>query len=207
MATFSFENLGEAYVTAWPKLKYVIPAAQEATKQTYPLMIKGTSLPTEVEYTLQGAPMFFSVYLKHAKLPGGFVRLPNEPLITVSGTKTVVKTAVAGTDGSFKEIISCDDYQINIKGLATIENPSTSPSSSGSIQDAQFPSKALKAIINLYEINDAIEVVCPLLAYFNISHLVIENVNWPGVEGAFQFFPYEISAISDRPFTLELLQD
>jgi hypothetical protein len=145
------------------------------------------SLPTS---SVLGTPLFFA--LKIAE-----VTLPNEPLITVSGSKTIVKTQVAGGDFTVKEMIGRDDWKINIKGYAVREGAVRDRPAGGLVPD-DYPEEWLRALISLYNRNTALDCQCQLLSYFNISRLVIEDITFPAVAGAHGYFAYEINAMSDE---------
>ncbi len=145
------------------------------------------SLP---DSSVLGTPRYFA--LKIAE-----VTLPNEPLITVSGGKTIVKTQVAGGDFTVKEIIGRDDWKINIKGYAVREGAVRERASGGLVPD-DYPEEWLRSLIGLYNRNTALDCQCQLFSYFNISRLVMEDISFPPVPGAHGYFAYEINAMSDE---------
>jgi hypothetical protein len=124
------------------------------------------------------------------------VMLPNEPLISVRGSKTIVKTRIANSNFTVKEIIGLDDWKINIKGYAVREGAVRERAAGGLVPD-DYPEEWLRKLITLFKSNRALKCQCQLLSYFNISSLVIEDVSFPPVPGAQGFFAYEINAISD----------
>ena len=44
-------------------------------------------------------------------------QLPNEPLISVQGKKSIVMSSIDGQDGTFKELYSVDDWRVVIQGI------------------------------------------------------------------------------------------
>lgn len=158
----------------------------------------------ELELSEFGTPLLYPVELSSANFNNGQVlRLPNSPMVEVTGNKLVIKTAVAGSDFSIKEIVSANDYNITIKGFAT---QTVSRTTEGSLINQTYPETILKSIINLYRFNEAVDVNCRYLAHFGIYRLVIEEVNFPVVQGAETWFPYELRCVNDVDFQLELLQ-
>lgn len=145
------------------------------------------TLPTSA---VLGTPLFFAL-----KIDG--VQLPNEPLITVTGSKTIVKTQVAGGNFTVKEIIGLDDWKINIRGRAVREGAVRDRPAGGLVPD-DYPEEWLRALIALFNKNTALDCQCQLLTYFNISRLVMEDISFPAVEGAHGYFYYEINASSDE---------
>ena len=49
-------------------------------------------------------------------------RLPNEPIVEINGSKTIIKTPIDGQDGTFKELYSKNDWDITIRGIAVNED-------------------------------------------------------------------------------------
>ncbi len=144
-------------------------------------------LPTSA---VLGTPRYFAIKIAE-------VTLPNEPLITVSGSKTIVKTQVAGGDFTVKEVIGTDDWKINIKGFAVREGATRDRPAGGLVPD-DYPEEWLRSLVSLFRRNTALDVQCQLLSYFNISRLVIEDISFPAVPGAHGWFAYEINASSDE---------
>jgi hypothetical protein len=136
-----------------------------------------------------GTPRFFAMQLDE-------VMLPNEPLISISLAKNVVKTVVAGGDGTVKEMIGADDFAILIQGWAIKEGARSSVPNS-LVPDA-YPEEWLRKLIMLAKRNRRLDVRCQLLTYFNITGLVIENIDFPAIEGADDHFAYQIKAVSDE---------
>lgn len=137
-----------------------------------------------------GTPRFFAMQLDE-------VLLPNEPLITVSSSKNIVKTVVAGGDFTVKEIIGADDWKIKIQGYAVREG-NRGQGVASSLVPEDYPEEWLRKLVRLYRRNQALEVKCQLLTYFNITALVLEDIEFPAVAGATDYFAYQITACSDE---------
>ncbi len=116
-------------------------------------------------------------------------------VITVSGRKNVITTAVAGKDFTVKEIISFEDWSIKIQGFVVEQDQgSFSP----------FPSEKLTQQIKLFRRNQAVRVECEYLRLFDIHNLVLTDISFPDMAGTAGAFAYEFSALSDTPVDLEL---
>jgi Domain of unknown function (DUF6046) len=137
-----------------------------------------------------GTPRFFAIQLAETMLP-------NEPLITVGGAKNIVKTVVAGGDGTVKEMIGADDWRIKIQGYAIREGDRTQAVANTLVPE-DYPEEWLRKLVSLYKRHHHLKVECHYLSYFNIRSLVIENIDFPPVAGASDFFAYEITALSDE---------
>src|SRR3989337_696518 len=73
-----------------------------------------------VQRSMLGTPMFMPTTLDG-------IQLPNEPIVTIRGGKKVIETEFDGNDGSFKEIFTLRDYNIEIAGIAVSDNPDEYP--------------------------------------------------------------------------------
>lgn len=122
-------------------------------------------------------------------------QLPNEPIIEIRGHKNIIKTPVDGNEGSFKELYSLSDYQVIIRGIATLDTDSE-----------EYPEAQVRALRQIVEKPAAVKVVNNLLGYFGIYNLAIEDCFFPAIEGAPGMQPYELVCLSDKFFDLELLE-
>jgi Domain of unknown function (DUF6046) len=155
-----------------------------------------------------GTPLFFPM-----KIDG--VLLPNEPLITVTGTKRVVETAIAGNDFSVTEIVGLENYKINIKGVATNYDPINGKSKNdfqaGLVYD-DYPEEWLYLLNDLFKrkrsekTSDTISlpVECDFLRILGIHYIVIKQLNLPAVAGMQSAIPYEFTCMSDTHIELVL---
>ncbi len=167
--------------SAWKNLPFPGAKAPAELHQAAPT----TAPPVQ----LLGTPQWFRVTL------GGIV-LPNAPLVTVTGAKTIVKTQVAGGDFTVKEIIGLDDYRVNIKGIGVREGQRDR--GTNTLVPNDFPEEILRDLVALYQRNEALDVSCQLLSYFGISRLVVEDISFPGIPGSQGYLAYELNAVSDR---------
>lgn len=125
----------------------------------------------------------------------GGVLLPNEPSIAVSSRKNIVETALAGSTrrGTVKELISIEDWQITIRGIAiNFESKLI------------YPEDQVKSLRDLYERNEALEVKCALTNLLGIYRLVITGFELPEMIGIQHAQAYQFTCVSDEDFLLEL---
>ena len=155
-----------------------------------------TDPPAPIQSAWFGTPMFFAIAL-------GGVWLPNAPLITVEGQKLIVKTAVAGGDFAVIEIVGLDSYRITIQGYAIVE---PGEAGGGLTVPTDYPADWARTFAQLHRRKESLAVECELLAYFGITHVVIEDFKWGTAEGAQGYAPYQLTCISDVPAEL-LLQE
>jgi hypothetical protein len=122
-------------------------------------------------------------------------QLPNEPIVTLKKTKTIIETPIDGNEGTFKEHYSGGDWNITIKGLCIMDDDTD-----------EYPEEQVRALRKIIEKKTGLDVVCRLLSYFNINHLSIYDCDFPAIEGAPGIQPYELQCKSDKYFDLELLE-
>lgn len=135
-----------------------------------------------------GNPYFmdFFVFLNKQKR-----RLPNEPLVSLSGQNRIVKTAVAGggRSGTVKERIAVDDWKITLSGVCiNADNPFA------------YPHEQVEQIKELKAVRGALVVQNDLLRLFDIYNIVIERVHLDSMPGVQHAQKYEITALSDEDF-------
>lgn len=142
---------------------------------------------------IRGGKYFMQLKLRHNKV---VYELPNEPLISLSLTKTIVKTATVGKQrkGTVKEYICTEDYTISIKGVCiNVDEPEL------------YPADQVAILNDLVDINDALEVETnAFLELFGIRKLVIEDIKFDEMVGESGLQRYTISAISDQDFYADL---
>jgi hypothetical protein len=132
-----------------------------------------------------------TAFFMPCKLDG--IQLPNEPIIEISGSKTIIKTPIDGKEGTFKEHFAMNDYAVTIRGVAVNENNSD-----------DYPELQVRQLRTIFEKRNSVEVVCKLLSMFNIKNLAIVDFNAPPIEGAPGMQPYEFICLSDQLSDLDL---
>ena len=139
------------------------------------------SLPT-------GQPVFMPMKL-------GGVLLPNEPTIIINSRKNIVETALAGSTrrGTVKELISIEDWSVTIRGVAINYK-----------SKLVYPEDEVKALRDLYEKNESLEVQCALTNLLGIYRLVIREFELPEMTGIQHAQAYQFICTSDEDFILEL---
>lgn len=142
---------------------------------------------------LKGKPYFQTLKVSYK---GSELLFPNEPLIAVSLTKTIVETATVGKDrkGTVKEYITTEDYTLRIRGLCF--NPLT---------PQEYPSQQIMELEKMFAINDSLEIVSnPFLELFQIRKIVLKDIDYEDMAGMPGMQKYTISAVSDQDFYADL---
>ena len=137
---------------------------------------------------------FYDIDKKTNKAEISFsLALQNEPLISLTCQKTILKTPLAGNTrpGTVKELINTEDWVISIKGiLFNIDNPDS------------YPVDAVTELGEFFLKNKPIVISCDICQYMNITNVVVENIALAEMKGIENAQAYTISLISDEPFEL-----
>lgn len=115
--------------------------------------------------------------------------LPATTLLEVNLKKVITKTPLVGGQGTFKEYISFDDYDVRIRSVFVGNTPE---------QVSDF----LKQLMALWQVPKEINVACDYLDILGIEALVIENIVPQQLEGRPLMLPFEITCVSDKPTQL-----
>ena len=116
-------------------------------------------------------------------------------VLSINEKKTIVETAMPERGGSVKELISIDDYVINLKGILVEE-------------DNIYPEQQIIDIHNLFLLGESIPIRSVLTDIFlngAYNHsVVIKEIKWPANPGVQNAKPFEIDMVADMIFTLEI---
>lgn len=117
--------------------------------------------------------------------------MPNS-LISIRGRKNIVSTPMVGRKGTVKELISIEDYEIRIQGVAL---------------DTDWPDDQLAAIKEIYTVNESVQLKCALTDIFMDEEdmVVIKSIDIPEMKGVEHAQTYSLELETDRSF--ELIMD
>lgn len=113
-------------------------------------------------------------------------------LINVSQAKKIITTEIQGNDGTVKEYIGMDDYQVNINGILNGPNGS-------------YPMSAVNALHQLCKAPVAIDVESRYLQNLDIHQIVIKDFSYDQEPGGYSKQNFSIQAISDAPVVLTIV--
>ena len=142
---------------------------------------------------LLGAKYFMTLKVSHGLQEFLF---PNEPIVSIGMSKTIVKTATVGKKKkrSVKEYITTDDEVITIKGVCIDLN-----------DPDKYPADQVKMINDLFEINDAVDIEDnAFFELFGIRKIVLESLDWDEMIGESGMQKYTIKALGDDDFFADL---
>lgn len=127
------------------------------------------------------------------ELEGGEGMTFADAVASVSRQKRIVSTAVTGRDGTVKEYINAEDWQISIVlGIQSEEN--------GEISD-EWPGDELRRLRKLLDAPESLMVYSEFLDVFNIGRMVVKSYRATQMTEA-NYQTVEISAESDDEYEI-----
>ncbi len=121
--------------------------------------------------------------------------LPASTLVNLRRAKTIVKTKASAAKGTVKEIFGFDDWQIDIMGFCLADKAHTTAKTA---REQKIKLNEFDAIV------DSIQVVSELFDDFDISHLVINEIQFNQLRGKPGVIPFSLRCSSDEPSNLFL---
>lgn len=135
-----------------------------------------------------GNEVFLPIWL--IKADGTKFMLQNTVSSIVS-KKTIVETQLVNQQGSVKEEISIDDWEINVKGV--IISP-----------DMDYPDQQVSELRQLYKTSQSLEIdnARTSLLFEDNEKVVVKNLKFPEVKGYKNMQAFECDLVSDIEFKL-----
>lgn len=124
-------------------------------------------------------------------------------VVTASLSKNIVKTNISGRNGSVKESINRNDWDIEIRAIITADAPVNSTIEKRN-QNGVFPRTNMSYIWELIQSEIAIPVDCWYLQLFDINNLVIEDFTTQQIEGEYSVQRIVIKCCSDKPLVIKI---
>jgi hypothetical protein len=118
--------------------------------------------------------------------------LPPTTIVEVNLKKVVVKTPLVSGQGTFKEYISFDDYDVRIRGVFV----------GNTLDDVNA---FMRRLMEVWAVPKEVGVVCDYLDLLGVEALIIENITPQKLEGRPLMLPFEMTCISDKPLQLNFL--
>lgn len=139
-----------------------------------------------------GTPIMSNlVFLASPDTPENQDLMINTVLFEVDIIKNVVMTPISGRDGTVKEYINRDDYQILIQGMIVSEFSNV------------FPRDEVTALSNLLNVNKSLAIASEFLQVFPIHNIVVLHAKIAQQMGYRNQVPFFINAVSDVPIELK----
>ncbi len=196
MTVFSIVTQAYATATGYEAPPF-IPAALIAKKSTRKAKdFEQGEYATKETQSVNGAPLrkykggiyyFMPVSFEHEGTTWEF----NDAVVSVTAKKNIVETQLIGRQGSVKELINIDDYEI--KFVATLS-------------DDDYPEQEVMDLVKLFKINESVKMICAITDYFleDEDKVVIKALDFPAVEGVEDMQIVTMTLVGDKNFELEI---
>ena len=113
--------------------------------------------------------------------------------MNVSQSKKIVTTEIQGRDGTVKEYIGLDDFQIQITGrLNGTYNVN--------------PKERTRQLKTILSAGQPLEITSWYLQNLDITDIVVKDFNFGQTEGEYSTQYFTINALSDRRFEAKIIQ-
>lgn len=113
------------------------------------------------------------------------------PMVDVSQDKVIINTPINGRDGTVKEYIYTDDFQISIRGLLVGEGNN-------------YPHDQRRELHSTFKVNSTYGVLSRVLNDLGCYALVLKSIQFQDVEGYNNICQYTITAVSDKDVLLTI---
>lgn len=113
-------------------------------------------------------------------------------MLTVTKNVVVVKTPIAGRNGTVKQYINLGDYDVVINGIFTSE-----------ISDTR-PDLLIRQLHDITNSTAEVNVASNFLNLFGIQSLVFERAEFPMNEDGRDVQHFELTCVSETPFAIKV---
>jgi hypothetical protein len=117
----------------------------------------------------------------------------DDVLLTISQSKKIITTEIQGRDGTVKEYIGLDDFQIQITGRLN----------GGYNVNPKELTRQLKKILSA---GQPLELTSWYLQNLDITDVVVKDFNFGQTEGEYSTQYFTINALSDKRFEAKIIQ-
>jgi hypothetical protein len=128
-----------------------------------------------------GTPFFMPIQLNG-------VWIPNSPTMSLKAGKNIKSTPTAGGDVTIKELISINDYKLQIKGFAI------------NFENNDYPYEDVEQLKELYAPNKSLPILSDLCEIFEINNVVVVDLDLPELVGIQNVQPFVLDLLSDNDF-------
>ncbi len=112
-------------------------------------------------------------------------------LITVTQAKKIIRTEIAGKNGTVKEYIGLDDYTVQVNGVIAGLN-------------GVHPKDEIAKLKAMLDAPVPIAVSCAYLQNLGITNLVVDSYEIAQQEGGYSYQQFSITFIDDIPTELRI---
>jgi hypothetical protein len=191
----SQEVKGQAeFILASTSLQFIKPKFYQIDEATVAEENSPEVQSNFVKGNLNGLPVFDSIVLKKT---GGTATIGADDLIMVTALisankpRNIVLTKIQGRNGTVKEYVSDDDYQINIKGVIV-----------GKYANKR-PIEELKKLEDFCNEQAELNVISNFINDLGVNTIVITGHTINQRESMRNVIDFEISCLSEEPFEIK----
>lgn len=112
-------------------------------------------------------------------------------LLTVTQAKKIITTEIQGRNGTVKEYIGMDDYEIQINGILTGTN-------------GNHPADQINSLMSMLTARVTTPVTCDYLQNLGIHNIVIKDFTLQQDAGGYSTQNFSITCLSDEPVILTI---
>ncbi len=120
------------------------------------------------------------------------LELPGAVVASYERAKNIVKTRIAGRNGTVKEFTGWDDWAIVIRGIWVSDTP------------GELPEQGIRDLRDLSEVPVSIVMQCAMNEWLGIHEVDIESIEFPDAEGIDNAQPFIIRCSSSEPFEFSI---
>lgn len=112
-------------------------------------------------------------------------------LFEIDLPRNIIRTRVTGRNGTIKEYMSDDDYEIKITGSLVNELANIPPE------------QLIRSLLKIVKSQIEVPVSCTILSYYDIFNIVITHAKFIQRAGYRNVFDFELQCISETPFEIK----
>lgn len=186
-----YDLVGEVYQRAFRHIRLPYPVLLAESREL------GIS-PGGTIKSLKGAFRMKSVLNTEYALPTSIDewQFPQEPIISISGSKNTVETQLNRGDRvqNVIEEVNLNNYQIRIRGVILNE-----------LDFDLYPEDDVRKLHEIFKKPGSIDIKNAVATILGISKVVIKDLSFKEVEGYLGAQAFELECVSDEDFDLELV--
>lgn len=141
-------------------------------------------------FNQNGNKVYMPIWLSESDNNALSFLLPNT-VISMSNKANIITTQLVNRDGTVKEEISIDDWDIRVRGVMVG-------------QANNYPEAEKQKLVNWYKKRQAFSVqnVRTAICLSNSERVIITDLSFPEIRGFENTQPYELRLVSDTQFSL-----
>ncbi|MDQ2718243.1 MAG: DUF6046 domain-containing protein [Bacteroidota bacterium] len=177
--TYNIAHLGSVKPTEQNPYKGKVPSNQP-DKSKLPLSPLGTPVMQDITFE----SVTYTDFITKQTITTKSLKLINI-LLTVSQAKKIITTEIQGRNGTVKEYIGMDDYEIQINGILTGTN-------------GNHPADQIISLQQMLTARVTTPVTCDYLLNLGIQNIVVKDFTYQQDAGGYSTQNFSITCLSDE---------